>query len=97
MVLEVQGRTLDDLAGWPRTLLPVPTLWPVYEVTMNSEQLRKFAATIEKLRLDALFGEDGDDNAVLAPDAEQYYLLALGALDMAHRYAILAALAQKEA
>ena len=36
MVLEVQGRALDDLAGRPRTMLPVHVLWPVYEgVTMK--------------------------------------------------------------
>lgn len=55
--------------------------------------LDEFAKAIEKLRTDALFGTDASDavpDKGLGPMSEQYYLLALAALDQAHRFATIA-------
>ena len=48
----------------------------------------------ETLRTDTLFDVDG---AAAAPDAAQLYLLALTGLEQAHRYFVLAGLAQSRA
>jgi hypothetical protein len=61
---------------------------------MTSEQLALLATTIEKIRIDSLFDETGDPEA-LGPDAEQYYLLTLAALETAQRFAKLASFAQR--
>jgi hypothetical protein len=66
---------------------------------MTPEQLQALHDAIEKVRLDALFGgDDGDSDAgtTLPPEAEQYFLLALAALDTAARYAALAKIARMQ-
>lgn len=50
-----------------------------------------FAKACEDLRTKALFGTDDDaPTAHLPPEAEQYMLLAIGALEQAQRFAKLA-------
>jgi len=58
---------------------------------VTPEELERFEQSIEHLRMEALF-ESGDG---FAPDAEQYFLLALAALDSAQRFATLATYAQR--
>lgn len=68
---------------------------------MTPEWLRAQAEAIQKQRLDVLFGEDeetsgnqflGDD-----PEAVEYFLLSVAALEHAHRFMNLALLKQTQA
>ncbi len=61
---------------------------------MTPEVLQALADAAEKLRLTSLFEDDGPGE--LGPEAEQYYLLALSALDQAHRFAQLSTYMQRQ-
>jgi len=57
------------------------------------ETLRTLAREIEALRMDTLLGvaDAGAD-----PESEQFYLLALNALETAHRFMTMAAMKQSQ-
>jgi hypothetical protein len=55
------------------------------------KDMSETAQVIRKLRADLLFDDvEGSGCQVLGPLSEQYYLLALDALEQAHRYMQLA-------
>lgn len=62
---------------------------PRRPVDMHPETL---SLAVQKLHTGALFGDEESQPTMLTPRGDQYYLLAIGALEQAQRFAALAAL-----
>lgn len=64
---------------------------------MKPEDLDKAALAVEVLRTTMLFGELGDNEECANPEAVQFLLLSIAALEQAQRYLVLASLKESQA